>query len=126
MVDIRGISFSLEDEELEDLPLSVLQELKFAGAKRHQVILEVLTENGGAASLDQLLVRYWRKTELEVTRQQMVATLHRMTRKKSIERIAGQQGVYAITERKNGPFVSLTAATATQSGRIGDNSKVEA
>jgi len=114
MIDLKGIDLNLGEKELKDLPLSVLQELKFSGAKRQQVLLLIISDNGGAASLDQLLVRYWRKTEIELTRQQMVATLHRMADKGYISRVEGKQGVYAVQEKDHAK-TSLTESAASNS-----------
>lgn len=95
-MNVNEIDFELGEDELIGLPGSLVDELKFGGAKRHQTILTVMMENGGGASLDQLLVRFWRKTEQQLTRQQLVATLHRMSEKDMIDRAKGKQGVYLI------------------------------
>lgn len=83
---------------IQDLPEALLKELNISDSMRLAItILDIFKENGGEASVDDVIVGIYRKTGNVVKRQKIVARLYRMEKNGIIER-KNLKGVYIINK----------------------------
>lgn len=90
---------TLTTEELDGLPDELLKELSSATAdKSEYAIMQLLGELGGIASLDQILVGHFRKSNEVYKRNTLVSKLYRMAQKGLVSAVPGKKGVYSTTK----------------------------
>jgi len=90
---------SLSWDELTDLPQELISELSISEADKTEFnVLAVLEKEGGVASLDRILVGYYRLTGEVMKRSQMTNRIYRMTQKGMMYSVPGRKGVYSLEE----------------------------
>lgn len=86
----------LSPADIEDLPAELLGELSLNESdKKEFVILDIINEVGGIASLDRILVSLYRRTGEIEKRPKMVSRLYRMTSKGLISAHPTKKGIYS-------------------------------
>jgi hypothetical protein len=91
-----SLKLSVSSEELEGLPEELLKELSISqGDKSEFAIINIIDENGGMASLDQLIIGVFRKTGETFKRQAMTSKLYRMGGKEMVFSVPTKKGVYS-------------------------------
>jgi len=104
----------LRKEEMEGLPEEQLKELKeFSKEKSDSDILDIINENKGYATLDQLIVRLFKKTGKMTTRNSLTARLYKLSRSGLIFSVQGQKGVYSTFAqdlKKEAPVAPVEAS----------------
>ena len=84
--------------DIQDLPEALLKELNISDSLRLNIaILDIFKENGGEASVDDVLIGIYRKTGNVVKRQKIVARLYRM-KKNGIVARKNIKGVYVMNK----------------------------
>lgn len=91
----KQLRLSLGPEDIKGLPKELLEELSVSGDIVEFSIMEIIQDNGGAASLDQLLVGLYRKTKEIHKRSSLTTRLYRMGQKNMIYNVPGRKGVYS-------------------------------
>ena len=91
----KQLRLSLTPEELEGLPQELLSELS-SGDRTEFLILNILEDLGGIASLDQLLVGIFRRTKEIVKRSTLTSRLYRMAQRNLLYTAPGKKGVYSL------------------------------
>lgn len=92
----------LRKEDLEGLPESLLKELSQSskilkeGKTIFDLVLEVFEELDGVASLDQVIVGLYRKTNSVYTREDITRRVYKLTRAKVISPVEGVKGIYCL------------------------------
>ena len=83
--------------DLQNLPEFMVKELKRAQQNdRDEVLFDILeTQFGGAASINELWVALYRKTEKEIQRRLIGAAVRRLVLAKRIQPIPHRKGFYA-------------------------------
>jgi len=93
----KQFRLSLTPEELEGLPEDLLNEL--SGADRTEyLIINILEDSGGVASLDRLLVEIYRRTNEVTKRNTLTSRLYRMAQKNLVHSVPGKKGVYSLQQ----------------------------
>jgi hypothetical protein len=92
----KDSTFALSMKEIADLPQELKDELSVKVDGPEFVVLEALEKFGGAASLDQILVAVFRKTNEIHKRTAMTNRLYRMVQKEEIYSVPGRKGVYSL------------------------------
>lgn len=94
----KGTSLlALTPEDLDGLPPEVLAELNVSDADRlHFTILDIINDNGGQISLDQVIIGVYRRTKELLRRQKATSVLYRMAQKGLIHHVPGVKGAYSI------------------------------
>jgi hypothetical protein len=96
---IKPKQLSLGFDEIEDLPDELLQELSISDGDRiDYLIVRLIEEGGGVASLDRLLVGLYRATGEVLKRATLTSRIYRMSQKGLIFSVPGRKGVYSIRE----------------------------
>lgn len=86
----------LSPSDIEDLPEELLAELSLNESdKKEFLIMDIIDEVGGVASLDRILVSLYRRTGEIEKRAKMVSRLYRMTTKNVIYALPDKKGVYS-------------------------------
>jgi len=84
-------------EEIHGLPQELLEELSISESDKTEFnISSLITELGGVASLDRLLVALFRQTGEITKRAALNQRLYRMVQKELIHSVPGKKGVYSI------------------------------
>ena len=97
------LTLSLDPSDLDSLPEELINELSISKADKFEyIILTVIEELGGFASLDQLLVSLYKQTKLVHKRTQLTNRLYRMVQKGLIHSVPDKKGVYSLKEFKTG------------------------
>jgi len=87
-----GISW----HELEGLPPELLEELSITDSDRlDYTIVEIMSNLGGVATLDRILIDLYRTTGEIMKRQNLNARLYRMAQKDLVYSVPGKKGVYS-------------------------------
>lgn len=82
-------------EEAQELPEELLAELSISETDKAEFqVLSIIDAQGGTASLDRILVEYYRATGEIMKRQTMTNRLYRMATKDLIWSVAGKKGIY--------------------------------
>ena len=90
---------SLAWDEIANLPPELVTELSVSDADRAEFnVLSAIENAGGVASLDRILVGYYRLTGDVMKRQQMINRIYRMSQKGLLFPVPGRKGVYALNE----------------------------
>lgn len=85
-------------EEYEKLPKELQKELKIGN--NDMLLYQIIVDAGGAASVDKLLVEYYRRTGKIVKRTQMVSMMYRLRlRFENIYTNKKQKGVYFLKDK---------------------------
>ncbi len=88
---------SLSWEEIHDLPPELLEELSISESDKTEFnIISLVTELGGVASLDRLLVALFHQSGEITKRAALNQRLYRMVQKELIFSVPGKKGVYSI------------------------------
>ncbi|MFM0170594.1 hypothetical protein PQR33_14845 [Paraburkholderia sediminicola] len=94
--DIAIDPLRLSPSDIEDLPDELLAELSLNESdKKEFLIIDIIDEVGGIASLDRILVSLYRRTSEVEKRAKMVSRLYRMTTKGLIHAHPDKKGVYS-------------------------------
>ncbi|MBS7328966.1 MAG: hypothetical protein KIG68_09545 [Oxalobacter sp.] len=95
----------LSPEDLKDLPDELLKELNISDSdKKDFIILDIINQFGGVASIDKILIEYFRRTNEIEKRTRMVSRLYRMSSKGLVYSAEGK-GVYStspVNQKKGG------------------------
>jgi hypothetical protein len=84
-------------EEIHGLPQELLEELSISESDKTEFnISSLITELGGVASLDRLLVALFRQSGEITKRAALNQRLYRMVQKELIYSVPGKKGVYSI------------------------------
>lgn len=95
---IKVNKLALTPQDVEGLPEELLAELTFSGAdKSEMALIQVINDNGGIASLDQILVGIFRKNGEIFKRSALTSKLYRMIQKPLIFAVPNKKGVYSTT-----------------------------
>jgi hypothetical protein len=90
---------NLSWEEIEGLPEELLSELSVSETDKTEFnIRSLITELGGVASLDRLLVALFKKTGEISKRAALNQRLYRMVQKEMIYAVPGKKGVYSVRQ----------------------------
>ena len=93
------LSLSLNPSELDSLPEELINELSISKADKFEyIVLTAMEEIGGFASLDQLLVALYKKTETVYKRIPLTNRLYRMMNKNILHSVPEKKGVYSLRE----------------------------
>lgn len=95
----------ISPEEIEGLPDELLKELNLSDSdKKDFAILDIINHFGGIASIDKILIEYYRRTHEIEKRSRLVSRLYRMSNRGLV--FSGEsKGVYSTSpfnERKGG------------------------
>lgn len=91
----KTTSLSVTWEEAQELPPELLAELSVSDTDRAEFqVITIIDEQGGTASLDRILVEYFRATGEVMKRQAMTNRLYRMATKDLIYSVPGKKGIY--------------------------------
>lgn len=93
------VQLDLTFEEVEGLPAELVQELSISDGDRTEfVILKIIRELGGIASLDRILVGLYRQTNEIMKRTTLTSRIYRMTQKGLLYSVPNRKGVYSTRE----------------------------
>lgn len=96
---ISGNGTTLGWSELQGLPEELVKELSITESdKLDYSIAEIISQQGGVASLDRILVEIYRLSGEILKRQNLNARLYRMVQKGLIYSVPGKKGVYSSEE----------------------------
>lgn len=96
---IKPIQLGLSFDEIEGLPADLIQELSFSDGDRTDfTIIKVIEAAGGVASLDRILVGYYRDTGEVMKRNTLTSRIYRMGQKGLVFQVPGKKGVYSTEE----------------------------
>jgi hypothetical protein len=85
---------SSADDDLSDLPPELLKELSDSAKGEKDVVLKIIDDRGGTATLDEILIDLWRKHK-EIGKRPIVANkLYRLGRRHLVWTVGGKKGVY--------------------------------
>ncbi len=87
-------------EEHADLPQELVSQLKGIVTYKEKVILEVMRENDGVASIDEILIGIYHKTGEIKNRDNISRRLYNMGKRKGlISRVPKRRGVYQVNPK---------------------------
>jgi len=85
--------------ELADLPQELIDQLSVSESdKTEHNIMQAVEQSGGVASLDRILVEYYRITGDVMKRAQMNNRIYRMIQKGMMHSVPSKKGVYSVRE----------------------------
>jgi hypothetical protein len=88
---------ALSWDEVKDLPPELVAELSVSeGDKLEFDMISILSDCGGVASLDRVLMELYRRTGEIYKRSWITNRLYRMAQKESIFSVPGKKGVYSV------------------------------
>lgn len=91
-------------EDLQNLPPTILNELNTrASFVLEWQIIDIINDLGGVASIDKIVISYWRKHETPLTRTLLNAKLYRMKHKGLLDSDPKRKGVYATNNHSRLP-----------------------
>lgn len=98
---------SLRPEDVNDLPDELIKELSISNTDKTEFLLmEIVEDIGGIASLDQILVALYRRTGEILKRTGLTSRLYRMAQKRLIFNVPNKKGIYSLhdfqSERQGG------------------------
>lgn len=101
-VSFTEANFRLTQEEIQDLPPELLEQLSLTDSdKKEFLIAQIIDDLGGATSLDKLLIAIFRRTGEVEKRTRLNSRLYRMTNKGMVFAHPTRKGIYG-----NKPFPS--------------------
>lgn len=102
--------------DLAGLPKELMDELNLSDSDQQEItLLEIMEELGGVATLDRLLVAWYRKQGEVLKRRALTSRLHRMVSKGRLFSVRGRKGVYSTTRQsKDGSISEFNASDALQ------------
>lgn len=108
---VRGpFQLSLSFDEIEGLPPDLIKELSFSDSDRTDfTILRIVEESGGVASLDRILVGYYKETGEIMKRNTMTSRVYRMSQKGMLFPVPGKKGAYSTEELSDEEAQELAA-----------------
>jgi hypothetical protein len=105
---ITEANFRLTQEEIQDLPPELLEQLSLTDSDKKEFLLaQIIDDLGGATSLDKLLIAIFRRTGEVEKRTRLNSRLYRMANKGMIHAHPTRKGIYA-----NKPFPAESAQAA--------------
>lgn len=105
-ISSRQVQLRLED--LEGLPDELINELSITDGDRMDFTVQaVINEAGGVASLDQVLIALYRKTQEVHKRANINSRLYRLASKGELHAVPGKKGVYATRQLSEDEVKSL-------------------
>lgn len=82
------------EDDLSDLPPELLKELSDSAKGEKDLLIKLIDERGGTATLDEILIDLWRKHK-EIGKRPIIANrLYRLGRRKLVWAASGKKGVY--------------------------------
>lgn len=88
-------SIYIAPQDIEGLPAELLAQLNIGDAERQEFdIIDTIDNAGGMASIDKILVGYYRKTNEILERNKLMSKLYRMTVKGTLYSHPNKKGVY--------------------------------
>ena len=101
----RGIGLELLPEDLDGLPPELVAELSISDSDQQEIeILKLIEAEGGAISLDLLLVRWYRAKGAIIKRKALTSRLYRMQQKGRIFAVEGTKGIYSLLKQEEMPL----------------------
>lgn len=93
----KEFQLTLFPEEVDGLPQELLAELSESALpdRGETLLLHVINDRGGIATLDQVLVGLYRKTGEVMKRTTLTSKLYRMTQKGTVFVVPSKKGVYS-------------------------------
>lgn len=86
-------------DEISDLPPELVSELSVSEADKTEFhVMKAIENAGGVASLDRILVDYYKQTGEVMKRAAMNNRLYRMGQKMMVFSVPGKKGVYSLEE----------------------------
>lgn len=94
---IAAKRLNLTFEDVQGLPQELIDELSISEADRTEFhVSAIIEELGGIASLDQIIVGLYKKTNEITKRNTLTSRLHRMSNKELVFSVPGKKGVYSL------------------------------
>jgi hypothetical protein len=85
-------------DDLADLPAELLAELSEGAKGEKDVLVKIIDERGGTATLDEVLIDLFRKHR-EIGKRNIVANkLYRLNKRKLVWPVPGKKGIYTTTK----------------------------
>ena len=110
---LEGIHLTLVD--IEDAPQELLNELNISESDRQEmIILDIIVEFGGIASLAKIIASLYQRTGVIVKRNTMVSKLFRMADKHMIFNVPGKRGIYSSYEMNEDEAERLFGKTTSE------------
>lgn len=98
----------LTPESIEGLPEELLKELSISEADKTEfIIMGIIEDNGGVASLDNILIGIYKKTHEIIKRTALTARLYRMSQKQQVYNVVGKKGIYSLRELTSEEIIKL-------------------
>jgi len=98
-ISVSANKLTLTFEDIQNLPKELIEELSISDADRTEFnINSIIEDNGGIASLDQILVGLYNKTNEIFKRVTITSRLHRMANKGLVFSVPGKKGIYSNHE----------------------------
>lgn len=95
----KPVQLGLSYEEVEGLPPELIQELSISDGDRSDfMILKLIEQMGGVASLDRILVGIYKQTGEIMKRSTLTSRIYRMTQKGLVYQVPNKKGVYSSEE----------------------------
>lgn len=112
----KQIRLLLTPEEVEDLPEELRSELSISGGadKTEFAIVQTIDASGGVASLDQILVGVYRRTNEIHKRSSLISRLYRMSGKGLVFPVPAKKGVYSIRQLTESEAAKLLGSDASE------------
>lgn len=98
----------LSPKDLDGLPAELLDQLSLNDSDRKDFLLiEIIDDIGGTASLDRILVNLYKRTGEIEKRSKLVSRLYRMASKELIFQHPDKKGVYTTTQPSGEPIQDM-------------------
>jgi hypothetical protein len=95
----KRMRISLSWEEIDGLPPELLAELSISESDKAEfTITSIISELGGVASLDRIIVALFRQTGEITKRAALNQRLYRMVQKEMVYSVPGKKGVYSTRQ----------------------------
>jgi hypothetical protein len=82
-------------KDIKSLPDDLIREVNLFDRKPEGVIFNIISKMG-EADLDSLLIEYYKQTGQVMKREDMIAKIHRISKKDMIEHASGKRGRYKV------------------------------
>lgn len=94
-------SLTLSPDDIKDLPEELIAQLSISESDRADFeIISMIEQLGGVASLDQIIIALYKKTNEIPERSKINAKIYRISQKGLLEPVEGKKAVYRIIKRK--------------------------
>lgn len=93
---ILSSSIYISPDDIKDIPPQLLAQLNISDSEKQDFkIIEAIDGVGGIASIDKILIAYFRKNQEILDRQKLMAKLYRMAAKGIVYSHPSKKGVYS-------------------------------